>query len=167
MSLASRAIAVLVLTFALGFSGCAAKKTKSEEEGSVSGTQIENADVNLGGDSDNGKAMGMKTITFPYDSFNLSEQAKGDLKNNSDILKTNANVKVQIEGHCDARGGIQYNIALGEKRANSVKAFLADLGINADRISTVSMGKEKLLDNGSSEEAHAKNRRANFVVTSN
>ena len=125
-----------------------------------------NADENMNGDSDSGKAMGLQTIHFGYDNFTLDSEAKGILKANAQIMKDKASVKIQIEGHCDQRGGIQYNIALGEKRANSVKKFMVDQGVAKARITVISFGKEKPLDPGTSEEAYAKNRRANFVVTS-
>lgn len=150
-------IGAMVMTAA-----CAGKKT-APEESTVPGA--ENADQNITGDSDQGKAMGLQTIHFPYDSFTLDTEAKAQLKANADILKDKGSVKIQIEGHCDTRGGIQYNIALGEKRANATKNYLVDMGISADRITTISFGKERPLDAGSSEEAHSKNRRANFVIT--
>jgi peptidoglycan-associated lipoprotein len=82
------------------------------------------------------------------------------------LLKKYPKVKVQIEGHCDERGTIEYNLALGERRANSTKKYLISLGISADRISTISYGKERPLDPGHNEEAWAKNRRAHIVVLS-
>jgi peptidoglycan-associated lipoprotein len=109
--------------------------------------------------------MGLQSINFGYDAYVLDGKAKEILKANSQILKDKASAKIQVEGHCDQRGGIQYNVALGEKRANSVKKFLVEQGVSADRISVISFGKEKLLDQGTTEEAYARNRRANFVVT--
>jgi peptidoglycan-associated lipoprotein len=75
-------------------------------------------------------------------------------------------VKIQIEGHCDERGTIEYNLALGERRANSTKRYLISLGIGDKRISTISYGEEKPLDPGHNEEAWAKNRRAHIIVIS-
>ncbi len=117
------------------------------------------------GDSDSGKAMGLQTIHFAYDSYILDDSNKAILQANTQILKDKSSIKVQVEGHCDVRGGIQYNLALGEKRANAVKKFLIDGGIAADRLSIISFGKEKLLDPSDSEAAGAKNRRATFVIT--
>jgi peptidoglycan-associated lipoprotein len=154
---------VLVLAATLSFSACSKKNVV--EDGSNLPSAAD-ADVNAGGDSDSGKAMGLQSIRFGYDAYLLSDEAKGVLKANAQILKDKPSAKIQVEGHCDQRGGIQYNIALGEKRANAVRKFLADQGVKADRISTISMGKEKPIDPGNTEEAHAKNRRANFVVTS-
>ena len=151
-------IAALMLVIALAGSGCS-KKQKTDEGADVA------ADANLLGDSDSGKAGGLQTINFPYDSFTLTGESKAKLKANADLMKDKATVKVQIEGHCDQRGGIQYNIALGEKRANAVKGYLEELGVAADRITTISYGKERVLDARETEDAYAKNRRANFVIT--
>ena len=141
--------------------GCTPKKAEDESATPTAPTVQENTM----GDSDSGNAMGLQTIHFPYDSFLLDETAKSQLKANADILKDKTSVRIQIEGHCDQRGGIQYNIALGEKRANAVKNYLEGMGIGADRITTISYGKERPIDPGTSEDAYAKNRRANFVIT--
>ena len=154
-------VLTLLVAGALSSAGCA-KKSKVDD---IS-TTTDMGDTSQLGDSDSGKAMGLETIRFPYDSFTLTEEARTTLKNNISILKDKASIKIQIEGHCDNRGGIQYNIALGEKRANAVKKFMEEQGVAADRISTISFGKERLIDNGENDSAHAKNRRANFVVTS-
>ena len=118
------------------------------------------------GVSDSGNAMGLQTVHFPYDSFTLDSEGKSVLKSNAEILKSKSSLKIQVEGHCDQRGGIQYNIALGEKRANAAKKYLADIGIKGERVTVVSFGKEKPIDSAETEEAYAKNRRDNFVVTS-
>ena len=153
---------ILIIATVIAANGCA-KKTK-EDEGSVPNAPA--ADENLSGDSDSGKAMGLQTVHFAYDSFSLDGENKAALKANSEIMKGHGNVKIQIEGHCDQSGGIQYNIALGEKRANAVKKFLVDMGVSADRVTTISFGKERPVDTGTGDAAAAKNRRANFVITS-
>jgi len=76
-------------------------------------------------------------------------------------------MNIQIEGHCDSRGSIEYNLALGERRAKSVKAYLVSLGIEANRLNIISFGEEKPLADGDTESAHAQNRRANFVPIPN
>ncbi|MEK6706800.1 MAG: OmpA family protein [Bdellovibrionota bacterium] len=152
-------LALAAVVFA---SGCS-KKPKEEE--SAVPTAVA-ADENASGDSDSGKAMGLQTVNFPYDSFVLDEEAKRVLKSNADIIKAKPSVRIQIEGHCDQRGGIQYNIALGEKRANATKKYLEDLSISGERITTISFGKERPLDQDTTEAAYTKNRRANFVITS-
>jgi peptidoglycan-associated lipoprotein len=153
----------LMLAATISMSACSKKNTTAEEGNLPSAA---NADENSMGDSDAGSAMGLQTIHFGYDNYTLNSEAKGILKANAQIMKDKASLKIQVEGHCDQRGGIQYNIALGEKRANAVKKFIVDLGVAGDRVSVISFGKEKPVDQGTSEEAYAKNRRANFVVTS-
>ena len=165
---------ILAGIFAISFAGtgCSKKSTVQEDQSSV--PTAADADQNplpatsgdVGGDSDNGKAMGLQTINFPYDSFVIDSEGKSRAKANIAILKDKTSVKIQIEGHCDQRGGIQYNLALGEKRANAVRKYFVDAGIAKDRVTTISFGKERPLDPGSSEDAYAKNRRANFVITS-
>jgi len=153
----------LALATMISLSACSTAKKAPTDENLV--PTAANADENAMGDSDSGKAMGLQTIHFGYDSYTLDDANKNMLKSNAQILKDKPSVKVQIEGHCDVRGGIQYNLALGEKRANAVKKFLLDDGIKAERISVISFGKEKLLDQSENEEAHAKNRRGTFVIT--
>jgi peptidoglycan-associated lipoprotein len=152
----------LTATALISLAACSSAQKKDE---SATGDENATMDANTMGDSDSGKAMGLQTIHFPYDAFTLTGEAKTTLKNNAQVLKDKGSVKIQVEGHCDQRGGIQYNIALGEKRANAVKKFMVDTGVKEDRISTISYGKERPLDNGTTEEAYAKNRRANFVIT--
>jgi peptidoglycan-associated lipoprotein len=147
------------------FSVASCAKKQQEDELTTPTTDVSTETTELG-DSDSGKAMGLQTVQFPYDSFTLNEEARATIKNNASILKDKASLKVQIEGHCDSRGGIQYNIALGEKRANAVRKFMEEQGVPADRLTTISYGKERLLDSSDSEAAHGKNRRANFVITS-
>ena len=103
-------------------------------------------------------------IYFAFDSSALDGRAQGVLKQKADWLQENPGADILIEGHCDERGTVEYNLALGDRRANSAKGFLVDLGIDATRISTVSYGEERPLDPSSNEEAWAKNRRCQFVV---
>lgn len=113
--------------------------------------------------SDSGKIAGLSSVNFDYDKSGLNGEARRKIQGNADWMKKNPAVKVQIEGHCDARGSIEYNIALGERRANAVKNYMVSLGIGADRLSTISYGKEKPLVQGDDDAAYAKNRRGNFV----
>jgi len=108
----------------------------------------------------------LKDIHFDFDKYNIRPADEGVLNENAALLKKDPKVKVQIEGHCDERGTIEYNLALGERRANATKKYLVSLGVSADRISTISYGKEKPLDPGHNEEAWAKNRRAHTVILS-
>jgi peptidoglycan-associated lipoprotein len=108
----------------------------------------------------------LKDIHFNYDKYDIRGEDEGTLMENAAFLKKNPNMKIQIEGHCDERGTIEYNLALGERRANSVKKYLVSLGITSDRISTISYGEERPFDRGHNEQAWAKNRRAHFIVLS-
>ena len=143
--------------------GCSSSKKK--DDGGVPNSPSADDNATLG-DSDSGKAMGLQTVYFPYDSFLLDATGKKVLHENASILKEKPELKIQVEGHCDQRGGIQYNIALGEKRANATRKFLKGLGVAEDRMTVISFGKEKPLDTGTSDESYAKNRRSNFVITS-
>ena len=103
-------------------------------------------------------------IYFAYDKSDISPEARAILTKQSDWLKKNGNVTVTVEGHCDERGTREYNLALGERRATSVKNVLVALGIPANRVSTISYGKERPAVVGSTEAAWAQNRRGVTVV---
>ncbi len=103
-------------------------------------------------------------IYFEFDQYILSDRAKQNLNKKAQWLKDFPSAKAQIEGHCDERGSAEYNLALGQKRADAAMQYLVSLGINANRISTISYGKEKPLDPGHTEAAWAKNRRDHFVL---
>jgi peptidoglycan-associated lipoprotein len=107
----------------------------------------------------------MKPAFFELDSAELSTEAQQVLNENAGLLKQYARWTVTIEGHCDERGTPEYNLALGERRAIAARAYLVSLGISADRLRTVSYGKEFPFDPGHDEAAYAKNRRAHFVIT--
>jgi peptidoglycan-associated lipoprotein len=108
----------------------------------------------------------LKDIHFDFDKYDIRPGDTEILKENGTLLKKYSNVKIQIEGHCDERGTVEYNLALGERRANSTKKYLTSLGISPDRISTISYGKERPADPGHNEEAWAKNRRAHTIILS-
>lgn len=114
--------------------------------------------------SDSGNISGLYTIYFDYDKATLTAEGRSAAQKNADWLKANEGATLQVEGHCDRHGSIEYNLALGERRAKTVKNYLVNLGINSNRLSTISYGKEKPLDSSETEAADAKNRRANFVV---
>ncbi|MEI8185446.1 MAG: peptidoglycan-associated lipoprotein Pal [Chlorobiaceae bacterium] len=102
-------------------------------------------------------------VFYDFDKSELRTDAVEQLQNNAKWLNENQSSKVTIEGHCDERGTNEYNLALGERRANSAKTYLVNLGADASRINTVSFGEEKPFDQGHNEEAWAQNRRAHFV----
>jgi peptidoglycan-associated lipoprotein len=103
-------------------------------------------------------------ILFEFDSASLSVEAQDILRAKAEWLRENPRARVMIEGHCDERGTNEYNLALGDRRAYSARAFLVDLGIDDARLTTISYGEEQPIDFRSSEEAWAKNRRAHFVI---
>src|SRR5215212_706131 len=103
---------------------------------------------------------------FDYDATTLSADAQAALQNSATWLKNNSKYSLLIEGHCDERGTEQYNLALGDRRANIVKDYLATLGIDAGRIRTVSYGEERPFEEGHDEASYAQNRRAHLVLVS-
>ena len=108
----------------------------------------------------------LKDIHFDFDKYDILPEDAQILKENAALLMNYPKVKIQVEGHCDERGTNEYNLALGERRANAAKKYLVSLGISADRISSISYGEEKPLDTGHDEEAWSKNRRGHFVILS-
>jgi peptidoglycan-associated lipoprotein len=108
----------------------------------------------------------LKDIRFDYDKYDIRPGDAEVLKENAAVLKKYPTVKIQVEGHCDERGTNEYNLALGERRANSTKKYLTSLGISLDRMSTISYGEERPLDSSSQEEAWAKNRRVHTIILS-
>jgi peptidoglycan-associated lipoprotein len=105
-------------------------------------------------------------VFYGLDSFEVDQVGQQALNTNAGILKKYPTWVITIEGHCDERGTAEYNLALGEKRALAAKTYLVSLGVPADRLRTVSYGKEFPFDPGHDESAWSKNRRAHFVVTS-
>ena len=103
-------------------------------------------------------------VFFDFDKYDLSAEARDNLATNARVLKAAANVKIVIEGHCDERGTNEYNLALGERRANAVKNYLVSLGIPSARIKTISYGEEKPFAMGHNEEAWRQNRRGHFAL---
>lgn len=103
-------------------------------------------------------------VYFAYDSAVLDEAARALLKAKAQWLNDNPGAKVLISGHCDERGTVEYNLALGDNRAKSANSFLISLGVGADMLQTISYGEEQPLDSGSNEEAYARNRRAQFNI---
>lgn len=146
--------------------GCASNKPKNAQDG-AEGANGDNAGLTLelNGDSDSSTAGGLQTVYFNFNESSLTSSTKDSLKNNAEFLKTNPSVDVQVEGHCDERGGHQYNLALGERRAKAVRDYLVAAGVASKRISTISYGKERPVAQGQDESSWSKNRRANFVVT--
>jgi peptidoglycan-associated lipoprotein len=159
----------LVVVLTLASCGSTAKKPNTTPEPVINKVDVDNGKNNginleLNGDSDSNKAGGLVTVYFDFNSAALRSDTKEALDKNVTFLKANTAVKVQVEGHCDERGSVQFNLALGEKRAKSVREYLTAQGIEASRVTTISFGKERPVTFGHDEEAWSKNRRANFVI---
>lgn len=106
----------------------------------------------------------LKMINFDYDRSELSPVAQGTLDSNIEWLLQHPGIQVQIEGHCDERGTVEYNLTLGQRRADSVREYLVGKGIDANSLHTISYGKERPLAFGDTPEEHAQNRRAQFLI---
>jgi len=103
-------------------------------------------------------------VFFEYDSDEIRGEAEAKLRAKAEILRANPSIRLRIEGHADQRGSTEYNLALGQRRAEAVRAWLGAYGIDASRFTTLSYGKERPLDEGSDEGALARNRRAEFAI---
>jgi peptidoglycan-associated lipoprotein len=172
MAISSKQIrtALLIGTTSLMIFGCKGRDKNSTDTNMDNGTTpvqetaVDSTPMNFDAQgSDSNRIEGLSTVFFDYDKSSLSSVSRDALKGNATWMKSNSNVTVQIEGHTDSRGSIEYNLALGERRANAVKSYLKSLGISESRLKTISYGKERPLVPGESEEAWSKNRRANFV----
>jgi peptidoglycan-associated lipoprotein len=111
---------------------------------------------------DQKSAAQFKDVLFDFDSYVINDEYFQQLNETGNWLKQNKNIRIIIEGHCDEKGTVEYNLALGQKRAESVKVYLAKSGVDAGRIKTISYGKELPADPGHTEDAWARNRRANI-----
>lgn len=142
-------ILFLALTITVG---CASKEKKGTERPYIEGEPRTMLDVKI------------SPVYFDFDKADIRSDARATLMDHVTYLKNNGDVNVQIEGHCDERGTVEYNIALGERRALTVKDFLTSRGVSSSRFTFISYGEERPADPGHSEDAWAKNRRAEFVL---
>jgi peptidoglycan-associated lipoprotein len=171
----------------LSMTSCA-KKAVSKDEGLVTGekkaaTEVKpepavtpssqesrelalrrDADAAAEAEKEKARKIGFEDIRFAYDKAVIEPAAREILKKLAAWQFKNKNYALVIEGHCDERGTVEYNLALGQRRADAAMKYLVDLGVNRADIATISYGKERPLDPGQNEEAWAKNRRANFAV---
>ncbi len=162
---------VLFVPLMMVFAGCKGDKTEIPPEQPVVQTPVEEPvkpetppptepEVIMIKDAD------FKTVYFDFDKYNLVDSGKAALDLNAAILKGNPGAMIRIEGHCDERGTVEYNLALGERRAKSCRDYLTGLGIDGNRLEVISYGKERAAVIGSNEGAWAKNRRGEFKVLS-
>tara|TARA_B100000427_G_scaffold72542_1_gene58674 strand:- start:297 stop:791 length:495 start_codon:yes stop_codon:yes gene_type:complete len=147
----------LVLMFSLVVSACATKKTTTDAK---MDSQIQ-ADVYIGTDTVGELAKGVPDrVFFATNESLLTTKSRDTLRKQAAWLRENTNVNIVIEGHADERGTREYNLALGERRANAAKDYLMTYGISADRITVISYGKERPVDPGSNPLSWSKNRRS-------
>ncbi len=161
-------IVLLVVPF---LAACPSKPKQTDTDGVVTGADEKDGpgqalNFNPQG-SDSGQIDGLHTINFELDKSIITASAKELLQQNAGWIKNNPKATIQIEGHCDERGSVEYNFALGERRAKATKDYLVGLGVEAGRLNVISYGKEKPIDKRDTEEAFVKNRRANFVPLQN
>jgi len=161
-------VGLLVATIGIG---CSAKK--KDDDAATRGGELGEEGLAGGGSLDRykqgtlgagGEQGPLKDIYFAFDSYELDDAARSQLQEDGTWLKEHAQARVEIEGHCDERGTVEYNLALGAKRARAAKDYLVALGISGDRLSTISYGEELPLCQEHDEECWQKNRRCHFVV---
>ena len=130
----------------------------------VEGEGAEGADLASGALGAEGESSPLADVRFLYDSAALTDEARATLEKHALWLQGRRDVRVTVEGHCDERGTVDYNLALGEQRARAARDYLVSLGVAAERLRVVSYGKERPLDTGTGEAAWVRNRRAHFAV---
>jgi peptidoglycan-associated lipoprotein len=110
-------------------------------------------------------SLGFETIYFDTDKWNIREDARESLKRNAAIMEENPEITLTIEGHCDERNTVEYNLALGERRATAARDYLVRLGVDAERMRTISYGEERPVAFGHDESSWKLNRRAEFKAS--
>jgi peptidoglycan-associated lipoprotein len=168
-----RHLSLGLISLMLAFSVACSKKVKEDKDAKGEGAGEEKAAIsqeslsfNPSG-SDSGTIEGLSTVHFKLDSSVIDTDARKTLTTNAAWAKAHKTLTIQIEGHCDNRGSVEYNLALGERRAKAVRDYLVSLGVDAKHLTIISYGKEKPIEAGDTEAAYAKNRRANFVPLAN
>jgi peptidoglycan-associated lipoprotein len=160
------------LALVLSASACSSKNkggADGEGDGSISESDLDAQREGRFGSGSIPSAEGegmFRDIHFDYDSTAIDTSAQSDLSYNVDVLDKNPGVRVVLEGHCDERGTVEYNMALGAERARAVKSALVSMGVTSSRIETISYGEEVPLDPAHDEDAYLKNRRVHFSPSS-
>ncbi len=170
MAVRLRVLVAVGLVFTLAGVGCSSKKKGAGAAGANAG--LESEGLGAGGSLEkykqgtlgSGEEGPLKDIHFAFDSADLDESARSTLRDNANWLKDHSKSKAEVEGHCDERGTVEYNLALGTKRASAAKEYLIALGIAADRLTTISYGEELPLCHDHNEDCWQRNRRDHFVV---
>lgn len=163
--------AAILVGVAVGLTGCAGTRTAKKKDASgkdvASGADAEPAttpgvdvsEANIRG-TEFAEIPELKNVRFDYDAYSLDESARATLKENADYLKSHKELEVLVAGHCDDRGTIQYNLALGQKRAKVVREFYMRLGVPGKSVATISYGEEKPTCMDATEACWSSNRRA-------
>jgi peptidoglycan-associated lipoprotein len=151
---ATAAIAAAALSF-----GCKSTPEENTTAGTTGG--FDSGDRGMGSDLEGGRIPGVEPVYFDYDRATIREDQKPTLRSNATAIQKQSGTVV-IEGHCDERGSEEYNLALGERRANAVKQYMTSLGAGAASLDTVSFGESKPAVQGHDESAWRWNRRAEF-----
>lgn len=171
-------LAALALSLILMFPACAKKAAKVEPAQGPAVEQVEEPTAKVEKPvlseeelfqqkslEELNKDQVLKKINYDFDTYTIREDMKPILQTNANWLLKFPSVEVLVEGHCDERGTIEYNIALGEKRAEAAKNYLVSLGMNPAKVKIISYGKSKPLVQGVDEATYFQNRRAEFVIT--
>ncbi|MBP1747600.1 MAG: peptidoglycan-associated lipoprotein [Deltaproteobacteria bacterium] len=173
-------IALLLVVLSLIFVGCAQKTVQTAPPVSTTGTQdralsdeerariaeeeLARAERDRLSREQERLAGILKDVYFDFDSYAISGSELPKIEGVSSFMKQDRGIKMVVEGHCDERGTVDYNLALGQKRAEAVKDYLVKMGVESSRVRTISYGKEVPAETGNTEEAWAKNRRAHFKI---
>ena len=161
---------LVVLELGLSLTGCSKKKPDTtaplvtSTEGAGTAEPLETLETEDSGIMEGRTSGPMVPVYFEFDSSSVTGEQVQRIETNADFIKQNPEVKIRIEGNCDPRGTQEYNLALGERRAQAAKTYLVNLGVNAEQLTTVSFGEEKLLLFGHDEISWAQNRRDDFVI---
>ncbi len=160
---------MLILGLALGLAACS-KNQKADATADLQAAADSNYDAIVAEEEEVAEAVesvevGLAPVFFALNEYSLSQGARNILKANAEVLKVKGIKNITVEGNCDDRGTISYNIALGQKRANEVRDYYIKLGVKAENINTVSYGEENPLCTDQTESCWAKNRRADTVIS--
>jgi peptidoglycan-associated lipoprotein len=162
-----RGLVVAGLALSVGAMGCKSSGSGTGAEGSgVTGSEFDDGGASMSDAGKRGRAIGLETVYFDFDSFQIRDDAKPLLRGNAQVIKSKTDwPTLVIEGHTDERGSEEYNLALGERRAEQVKRYLVDLGVPAGRLDTVSFGESNPAVQGHDEAAWRYNRRSEFALS--
>jgi peptidoglycan-associated lipoprotein len=162
-----RGLVLAGLCLSVGAAGCKSSGSgAAPEDSGVTGSEFDDGGMASSDAGKRGRAIGLETVYFDFDSFQIRDDAKPLLKGNAQVISTKGQwPTLVIEGYCDERGSEEYNLALGEKRAEQVKRYLVDLGVPGGRLDTVSFGEANPAVQGHDEAAWRYNRRSEFALS--